>query len=520
VGLKALPQNPEAIQPYSIARLRRSGVVFLAGKGLTAPLNLVIFLLVAAHLPRPEFALYTWLIALGQLSQQISVFGLNWIALHQVPNYRSRVGGRSYRRFMLGLVALRFALIAALVGASFFAAPSLVAAFGHEAWLHPLRLYLAVMAAELGVEFLRSCVFEPLLEQGVSQGNVLLQHTVFLAGLLLALSAEGPSLSIEVVLYARGAAVWVALLVALGQFGHLLRQPATAVAGERPPRLRVLLGFALDNYAQDVMRLTSGGPLMTMLASRLVGVPALAAFGFAQNLAGFLHRFLPAQLFLGLLRPPVIAAYGNDRSFVELRRRIGLILKVSSCAFAAVAAVFVAVGRPALGLLSGGQYASSYGLLLTFLLWLAIVSLQRMQSVLTNVLGHSELLRRASLSSLLVVPAAVALVYAGAGPYGLVLGMMLGDAVSVWLVAHQFRRAGYHLVFDARGYGRMTGAMLVATLLGGLSVLALPTGFWSVSGGVAATLISFVLAVRLFRPFAPEERKAIESLLGRRMVLL
>jgi O-antigen/teichoic acid export membrane protein len=513
--------NRESAQLYSIARLRRSAVVFLAGKGLTAPLNLIIFLLIAARLPKPQFALYAWLVAFGQLSQQLSFFGLNWIALHHVPYYRSRVGGRSHRLFLLALVALRFALIAALVGASFVAAPPLVAALGRQAWLFPLRLYLAVIAAELGVEFLRSCIFEPLLEQGVSQGNVLLQHAVFLAGLLLALSAGGvSSLSIEDVIYARGAAVWIALLFALGQFGQLLRQPVPSVDGERRPGLRVLLGFALDNYAQDIMRLTSGGPLMTMLASRLVGVSALAAFGFAQNLAGFVDRFLPAQLFLGLLRPRVIAAYVSDRSFGELQRRIGLILKVSSCALAAVTAVLVAVGLPALGLLAGGQYASSYGLLLTFLLWLAVISLQRMQSVLTNVLGHSEVLRRASIASLLVVPAAVALVYAGAGAYGLVLAMIVGEAVSVWLVSKQLRLADYRLVFDARGYGRITSATMAAVILGGLSQLALPMGFWAVGSGVAATVTSFVLALAFFRPFAPEERRAIESLLGRRMVLL
>ena len=516
----AVPQSRDSDHVYSIARLRHSAIVFLAAKGLTAPLNLISFLLIAARLPRPEFALYAWLVAFGQLAQQLSIFGLNWIALHQVPYYRSRVGGRPYRLFLLGLVLLRFGSIAALVGVCVVAAPHLVVAVGHPSWLLPLRLYLVVLAAELGVEFLRSCVFEPLLEQGVAQRNVLLQHTVYLSALLLALSAEGPSLSIAGVLYARAAAVWVALAFAVGRFGHLLRQPATAVAGERPLPWRVLFAFALDNYAQDIMRLTSGGSLMTMLASRLIDVSALAAFGFAQNLAGFLHRFLPAQLFIGLLRPPVIAAYGHDRSFVELRRRIGLILKVSSCALAAVGAVFVAVGRPALGLLSGGQYASSYGLLLIFLLWLAVVSLQRMQSVLTNVLGHSELLRRASLSSLLVVPVAVGLVYAGAGPYGLILGMMTGDTVSVWLVTHQFRRAGYRFAFDARGYGRLAGATLAAILIGTLSVRALPIGVWSVSGGVAATLASFALALRVFRPFAPAERQAIESLLGRRMALL
>jgi hypothetical protein len=197
-----------------------------------------------------------------------------------------------------------------------------------------------------------------------------------------------------------------------------------------------------------------------------------------------------------------------------------LILKVSSCVLAAAAAVIVAVGHPALALLSDGQYASSYGLLLTFLIWLAIVSLQRMQAVFTNVLGHSELLRRASFASLLVVPGAVALVYAGAGPYGLILGMILGEAVSVWVVSRQFRLAGYPLAFDARGYGMMAAATLTAILLGGLSVLAQPSGVWSAGVAATVTLASFALALRWLRPFAPDERHAIETLVGRRIVLL
>ena len=515
-----MARRDESAQGYSIPRLRRSGVVFLIGKGLTAPINLSIFLLIAAHLSKPEFALYAWLIALSGLSRQLSYCGVNWVALHYVPYYRTRVAERSYRLFLVGLVAVRFALIGVLIAAYFVTAPHLVAAFGYAIWLFPLRLYLAVMAAELGVEFLRSSIFEPLLEQGVSQGNVLLQHTVFLTGLLLLLWSGGSSLSIEDVIYAKAAAVWLALLVALGQFGYLLRQPAAAVPSEPPIHARVLLGFALDNYVQDVMRLTSSGPSMTMLASRLLDLPALATFGFAQNLTGFVDRFLPAQLFLGLLRPRVIATYVDDRSFGDLQRRIGLILKISSCALAVATALLVAVGSSALSLLAGGQYAGSYGLLLTFLLWLAIISVQRMQAVLTNVLGHSEVLRRAASVSLLVVPTAVVLIHAGAGPYGLVLGMIVGEAVSVWLVSNQLRRAGYRWRFDLRGYGRLAAAAVAAAILGRMPQLTLPAGFWAAGIGVALTLVSFVLALRLLRSFSLEERRAIESLFGRRTVLL
>lgn len=510
--------NPDSAERYSIPRLRRSAAFYLAGKGITAPLGLAVFLLVSARLARPEFALYAWLIALGQLSQQLSFVGINWVALHWVPYYRSRGDARSYRTFLLVLVGLRLALIGAMVGAYFIVAPQLVTAFGQTDWVFPLRLYLAVMAGELAVEFVRTSVFEPLLEQGFAQSNVLLQHLVFLA-LLLAFIAGGSALSIEQVIYAKGTAVWIALLAALAQLAYLLRRPVTVRADERPPDRRFLLRFALDNYAQDVLRMTAGGPLMTMLASRLIGVAALAEFGFAQNLTAYCDRFLPAQLFLGLLRPRVIAAYAEDRDPAELRRRVGLILKISSCALAAVTAVVVAVGRPALGLLAGGRYASAYGLLLTFLLWLALISIQRMLAVLTNVLGHSELLRRASVSSLLVVPVAAALVYAGAGAYGLVLGMIAGEIVFVWLVSSGLRAAGHPVALDARGYGALAGATLAAALVGHLAARALP-GLWSVPLGVAVTSTSFLAAVRLLRPFTSEERRSIESLLGRKAFLL
>ena len=67
--------------PYAIARLRRSALLFVASKGLTAPLNLVTFFLIAARLPTDQFALYAWLIAVGQLSHQpyprlLAVIGL------------------------------------------------------------------------------------------------------------------------------------------------------------------------------------------------------------------------------------------------------------------------------------------------------------------------------------------------------------------------------------------------------------------------------------------------------------
>ena len=45
----SLDRQPD--HPYAISRWRRSALLFVAGKGLTAPLNLVTFFLIAARLP-------------------------------------------------------------------------------------------------------------------------------------------------------------------------------------------------------------------------------------------------------------------------------------------------------------------------------------------------------------------------------------------------------------------------------------------------------------------------------------
>src|SRR5262249_15464356 len=156
---------------------------------------------------------------------------------------------------------------------------------------------------ELTVEFIRPCIFETLLEQGLSQTNVLLQHVVFLVGLLLSLALNGSTLSIDAVIVARAVALWTALLAALAALARVVRQTTTAEAHAPEPGVPVLVRFALDNYTLDLMRLTASGPLMTMVASRLLDVAGLAAFGFAQHLIGIVDRILPGHLFLGLLRP-------------------------------------------------------------------------------------------------------------------------------------------------------------------------------------------------------------------------
>lgn len=510
-----------ATQYYTTERLRRSAVVFLAAKGLTGPLNIIILLVIASRLPQAEFALYAWLFAFGEFLHRLAHGGLNWVALHYVPFYRTRVGGQAFRRFLLGLVALRLGLTAALAAVCFLVAPYVVGTLGSEAWLFPFRLYLAVLVADLTAEFLRTCVFAPLLKQGMVQANVLLQNGVVLVGLLLVPLIGATALSIKEVIYAHLAGTGLALLLAFVQLGHLIRNQDVAFApSEPPPTWRRLFRFAANNYTHDIVRLSSSGQVVTMLGARLIGVPALATFGFARTLTGHLHKLLPAQLLMGLLRPKIIAAYLSDRSFRELNLRAVLILKISNCVLATGVAVIVVYGVPILGYLSAGKYSDSYGLVLVFLLWLAVINLEAVLSVVANVIERPEILRRASSASLLVVPAAVTLTYFGAGAYGLVWAMVVGEAAFVALVFLQLRRLGHRFAFDMDGHARIAGAMLAAVAGGTFVQHLLPEAVVAVALGAVVIVVTFIVALRVLRPFAAAERQAIERLVGWRLVLL
>ena len=260
--------------------------------------------------------------------------------------------------------------------------------------------------------------------------------------------------------------------------------------------------------------------MLTMLVAPLIGMSALAIFGYARSLTRQFSRMLPSHLFMGLLRPKLIAGYALDGSFASLNRRVVLTLKASNCAFAAGLAVVVTYGEPLLGHLSGNKYGSAYGVLLLLLLGLAVTNAQRLLAVVVNTLERSDFVRRASLGLLVVLPLAAVLAWLGMGAYGLALAMLGGEVLFVILIIRQMRRIDRDLAFDGAGHARIAGAFLVACSVGLLLAGVLPERLDADLVGVAGTLLAFLASIRALRPFDRSEREAIERLLGRRLVLL
>ena len=203
-----------------------------------------------------------------------------------------------------------------------------------------------------------------------------------------------------------------------------------------------------------------------------------------------------------------------------LEERFAVILKVSNYILASGIAVFLVYGGAILDLLSRGKYADAHGIMSLFLLLMLVDNHRQVLMALCNTLEKVEFLSRSSLFLPFVVPMAIILVLAGLGSFGLVLALIIAEMLSVGAIVYQLRRAGYRLEFDLPGQARIAAAALLSVLVGMIIQAYHPdTWFWNIVGIIVIGL-SFVVAARLLRPMADDERATIERFVGRKVYVL
>ena len=124
------------------------------------------------------------------------------------------------------------------------------------------------------------------------------------------------------------AAAAIGLLIALGGLIHQMRSerqsmsrslPAGSAsahlqAGPRDASIAPWVGwrslrFAGHAYFSIVLMLLVGTDVMTALVARCLGAEATAAFGFVVRLVEMARRYLPMDLFWGVVRPAAIGRY-------------------------------------------------------------------------------------------------------------------------------------------------------------------------------------------------------------------
>jgi O-antigen/teichoic acid export membrane protein len=497
--------------PYSGPQTRRNIVAFLAGKVPTAVLTACVLGLSARVLPAAEFGHYVVGMALVELVLGLSSFGLDWVLLRFLPEYRLR-GSRAALARLVGAVAIwRMLLLSALAAA-------LLAA--HGLGLLPanvpgglVNVLAVLLVVEGGMRILRDNTLEALALQSRMQAVVVLRSAVVACALLAMGNGRG---SAHGLLLAELAASAGALAAAGALIVHALRAlPDAAQAGWLPPALAQMRSVALQNYASGIVEYLYSPSCLILLLARSQAPEAMAGLGFVLRLTDIIRNYMPGMVIFSVVRSRMIGAYAGNRDYGELQRWAHFVFKISALSLLPVLAVAAVYGDLVLQLASGGRFGE-YRLLFAVLCgWLALRLHRLILNVVCNAVGLMGMWAMASLCSLLVLPLLAWTASAALGLWLVPVALFGNELVVNGLVVTGMRRRGFAwplgLAWWSRALCAIAAAASIAWLLPG-------QGLPAAAVGTLLLCAVFAVALLLSGAIDAKDRQLINRVLGRQLL--
>lgn len=500
--------------PYSGPHTRRNIVAFLVGKVPTAVLTACVLGLSARVLPAAEFGHYVTAMAALELVLGLSTFGLDWLLLRFLPEYRLRGSRGGTARLLGAVLALRVLLLASLGAGLWLARPALLAVLppaapGLAASLAGVLDVLAIfLPLEGGLRLLRDNTLEALALQSRMQAVNVLR-----GALLLACLGMLPAATAHWLLWAEVLASAAALPLAAACVAQALRAlPAMPAAGWRAPPVRQLRAVAVNSYASGIVEYLYSPSSLVLLMARSQTPEAMAGLGFVLRLTDIIRNYLPGMVIFSVVRARMIGAYAGNRDYGELQRWAHFVFKLSALSLLPVLAAAVVYGGLLLQLASGGRFAEHHWLFAVLCGWLALRLHRLILNVVCNAVGLSGMWAQASLASVFWLP----LLYWLAAPrlgLWLVPAALLGNELLVnGLALLGMRRRGLHWPLGGRWWARALLAMAAAMAA---AWLAPGQGGDGALLGMLLLCAVFAVALLLSGAIDAKDRTLINRVVGR-----
>lgn len=493
------------LNPYGRSAVRRSMATFLAGRGLSAILTFTAFALAARLLSLPHYGIYAAALALMEVGLALSTAGLDWVAARVLPEYRVHAGGRATVTLLLRIGALQ-ATILLIAGGLVGGGANLFAGWLQIEGAAPAFQLAGVLLAVEGVGRLsRDQMLGILMHQASGQAAQLVRVGTLTLLLALALASGDAHDALDLLRFeliaASAAALTGALLLARALW-RLWPLPAASPQWQAPS-LRQMLHLGLHTYASYVLALAYGPQVLTMLIARLLGVEAVAIFGFARGFADQVRRYLPTDLLQSIFRPALVAYYSASLDFAGLMLRLGLWLKASLMLLLPLLAFFAVFGEQGAAALGGERFRAAWPVLLLLLCGAGMLAWRRVLELASYAVMAPDLCVRAGMLLVAVLPIVVAVLALTGSLLAAVAVVVVAEAGFCLRVLQLLRQRGFSYVQHRGEFMRLLLILVLSVaLLWGLRSLFAPP-LWAAA---AITLGVCLLALRVLRPLsAPED---------------
>ena len=443
----------------------------------------------------------------------LSTFGIDWVAAIWLPSYRIHAPQAVFWRFVGRMVGLRGAclVLASLLALAF--AEGIARFVGLGEWLWVFRIYLLVACLDGMLRYLKDTVMDSLLMQGANQLSILLKNLCTVV--VLSLGALGfvhvdlwLVVRLEVATFCLAlAVVTIALLVARARDR---REPPVDPGDWREPRLGQLFAVARHNYLTSLAQIVAAPNIFVLGIERFLGLGATAAFGFARMLSDQVRKYLPSELFFGMIRTMIIATYARTGDIRELALHHSVVLKLGLFPIALLVGVLLAYGGPMVHWVGGDKYADVDWLVLGFMGLLGLIVLKRNIELFLNTSRQTDLMLRSSLAAIAGIPIGFGALAAGGNLYHVVAALGIGEALVIWFALVGLHRRGISYRISFAGIAKL---FVPAIALGlGARLLSSADNVYLILGEAAVLCLAIALVQWMLSPLSPDEMRTLRQI--------
>lgn len=499
--------------PYSANNVRRSLIHFIFGKTGSVILSISVLLVVVRVLPAHEYGIYIVMLAMLELVQLGSNFGIFAAVQRYVPELRAKHQGLALKRLIIQLTSLRIATLILVCLLLYYFMPSIAAFINAEDYTHLLRIYMLVIAAE-GVARYIDMVFDSLLLQGFAQISLILRSGLRLLGVFLVPYFIDHDFALSDWVMTEFWASTIALVFSMLQLARYCNNVMQKSPGEM-----VTIGwsravkFIGPNFLAQIIALIYGQDAIKLIIQKLLGPVVAGAFGFSSLLVGVLLKYLPIFLLIGMLRPLFVAVPKDDpvAHGAKINELANMVLKMSMFTLLPLVCFLLLYRIEIIALLSGGKFPEASEYMWFFSMWLVL-------QVVHFVIGLMALAFEDGFSvfygtvfaSIGVVAGVLLLQYVGVQAVG--WGLVLSEVIWCSIVIKLLIKKGATIRFDMHGNAKIIMVAVITAFTTSLIPWETVT-IYSLAISLAALGIQFLALLFFFKPFSATERSWINKML-------
>lgn len=500
---------------YSGKRVKRGFLHFIAGKTISSIASFFVAILIVRELPVSQFAEYTAISGLLITLMLLSNLGIE----RTVPKYLSQLKEQddakelkrfTYRIILARIIGLFVAILFVYLFSNFV--------FGMLGITHDnsimIGFFLYAFAYGMSMNFTR--ILHALLKQKQATIGMSVEWFTKL-GIISFFIINTGSLELVEVIFIQGGSIYLSSSVLLYFVIKSVSLGKKDTVSHVALSYNQVYKFSLNNYFQSLSGIHCTASTNKLLGASLLAASSVASLGFAYSIIGVFKRYLPSQLFLGLIEPMIMGRFSVNRNFDETRLHLGMLFKINLLLITPIAIWVFCDGSYVFDFITNDKYGDSAWLISVLLVALVLESQRAILLLVANAIDQSHLLFKSNLYSLVMLPS-IFILSRYYDIQGFTVGVLLVLICRNFILESMLRKIDFSVQYDVMAILKIIAAVFISEYF--VSYVLPPLFNNLLINSVINLFLLYVLYLAVLlvvKPFSPAERNLINNFLGRKL---